>query len=521
MLTLQSSSLDWALNHVMRFGDTDVLPVPFEYTAIQSTWPTLRTYLEKIDVLSWTVRAHRSLLTPKGRFAFRVVTQLDPLDFLLFTGVVREIAEEIEKSRLAKENQVVFSYRVKTTSDGQLFDPTIGYEQFLERTQELSRKKQITHVALADIADFYNRIYHHRLEGALSNACSKSNHVSALMRLLSQWNGTESFGIPVGNAPSRVLAEILLADVDEALLSIKTNFIRYNDDYRIFCANAAEGYRVLAVLAETLYKNHGLTLAPQKTIVLTKTEFRDRFFSSPEDREITSLNAKFDKIIDELGLSSPYEEIVYDDLGPEQKELVDSLNLVELFDEEIKGKETDFAVVKFVLRRMGQLGDGSLVDELFKNLDKLYPAFPDMIQYLSSLKTLSRPRHEKIGSRVLELLKSSIISELEYHRIWALDLFTHGTEWDNEDRFMEFLADAKDQFSRRKLILALGRAHQRHWFQSQWRSFANESPWPRRALLAAASCLPPDARKHWYKAITPQLDELEKSVVKWAQANPF
>jgi len=27
---LQNNSLDWALQHVLRYGDTDVFPVPFE-----------------------------------------------------------------------------------------------------------------------------------------------------------------------------------------------------------------------------------------------------------------------------------------------------------------------------------------------------------------------------------------------------------------------------------------------------------------------------------------------------------
>lgn len=122
---------------------------------------------------------------------------------------------------------------------------------------------------------------------------------------------------------------------------------------------------------------------------------------------------------------------------------------------------------------------------------------------------------------MIDLLEESLVSELQYHRIWALNLFTHTTQWDNESRFFKMLGETRDPFSRRKLILAMGRAHERHWFQSQWRNLMNESPWPRRALLAGASCMPPDARKHWYKSIMPQLDELEKVVVKWVKANPF
>jgi hypothetical protein len=67
----------------------------------------------------------------------------------------------------------------------------------------------------------------------------------------------------------------------------------------------------------------------------------------------------------------------------------------------------------------------------------------------------------------------------------------------------------------------MGRAHQTHWFQKQWRNLFNESPWPKRALIAAASCMQADARKHWYNSIVARLDPLEKAVMRWASANPF
>ncbi|WP_334839210.1 hypothetical protein [Nostoc sp.] len=75
--------------------------------------------------------------------------------------------------------------------------------------------------------------------------------------------------------------------------------------------------------------------------------------------------------------------------------------------------------------------------------------------------------------------------------------------------------------SKRQLILAMGRASQRHWFQSQWRSLFDEPHWSRRALLAGASCMPGDARKHWYRSVEARLDPLERAVMKWARQYPF
>ena len=64
----------------------------------------------------------------------------------------------------------VFSYRVLIGENGQIFDPNIGYEQFLNRAKILSQNNLLSFVVTTDIADFYSRIYHHRLENALQSA---------------------------------------------------------------------------------------------------------------------------------------------------------------------------------------------------------------------------------------------------------------------------------------------------------------------------------------------------------------
>ena len=162
-----------------------------------------------------------------------------------------------------------------------------------------------------------------------------------------------------------------------------------------------------------------------------------------------------------------------------------------------------------------------MVDHALGSLNSLHPAFPEIIDYLKNIRSVSSSRRREIGHRVLSLLQDSLISELDYHRMWALDLFTHSTEWDNEGSFFSLLGNSRDQLSRRKLILAMGRARQRHWFQSHWRNLSEEPPWPRRALLAAASCMPGDERQHWYKSVEARLDLLERAVMRWARANPF
>ncbi len=324
-----------------------------------------------------------------------------------------------------------------------------------------------------------------------------------------------------GGAPSRLLAETTLADVDEALLAAGIDFVRFNDDYRIFGDTYERCYRAITFLAETLYRNHGLNLQPQKTEVLTSEQFNARFLVTPLDRELDSLHARFERLAAELGLNDWYEPIEYDELDDDQKAAIDGLNLKELFREELQEDEPELPIIKFVLRRLSQLGDDGLVDDIFNDLDKLHPALPDICRYVQSLRHLGAADRSALGSRMLDLLNGSVVSELPYHRMWILDLFVHSQEWDNEPRFFNLYGTEGDPACRRNLILAMGRARQAHWFQSQWRTLFDQPHWPRRALLAGASCMAPDARRHWYRSIEPQLDVLERAVARWAQHYPF
>jgi hypothetical protein len=520
MLTIQEQSLDWALAHVQKQGDTDVLPPLFEYHAIAHDWIAVRTFLSSQDVLAWKVRPHRVLLAPKALYGFRAVTQLDPFDFLVFTAIVKEIASDLESGRIPVSEERVFSYRYRHAADGTMFDPSVGYINFLLRADKRTQR-DCEYVAVTDIADFYARIYHHRLEGALEAATTKRNHTKAIHHLLSGWNGTETFGIPVGSAPARLLAETCIADVDAALLARDTDFIRYNDDYRIFARSHEDAYRSLSLLADTLYRNHGLTLQQRKTDILSVAEFRKRYLSLPARVELESLKSKFTELIESAGLDNPYEPIDYDDLDDDQKELVDGLNLLGLLEEQLRGEgEIDIPTVRFVLRRLGQLGNIEAAEIALDCLDRLHPVLPAFVEYLLELD-LDKAAKQHLGKRVISLMTDSLVSDLEYHRVWSLEPFARSADWDNEGAFLGLLGRASDPGTRRQLILALGRSAQRHWFQSQWRTPFDEQDWPRRAVIAAASCLPTDARKHWYKSIESRLDPLELAVMKWARSAPF
>lgn len=104
--------------------------------------------------------------------------------------------------------------------------------------------------------------------------------------------------------------------------------------------------------------------------------------------------------------------------------------------------------------------------------------------------------------------------------MWLLNTFTSDNQWNNETKFTGLFNNCHDEYSQRKLILALGRSHQHFWFRSKRRNITQFNPWLKRAFLVASSCLPGDQFEHWYKSV-PGLDKLEKIICRWAVDNKF
>ena len=155
------------------------------------------------------------------------------------------------------------------------------------------------------------------------------------------------------------------------------------------------------------------------------------------------------------------------------------------------------------------------------SIEYLYPVFPEVIKYLRRLHGQIQKDQEALGKRILDLLDNSIVSHLEFHRLWLFSLFAADSGWGNGGRFVSLLASNGDLCSQCKLTLALGQSGQDFWFRARKRSVFEFGPWLRRAFLAGGSCLPTDERSHWYRGLESRLDPLELAVTRWARANPY
>ncbi len=149
-----------------------------------------------------------------------------------------------------------------------------------------------------------------------------------------------------------------LVDLDQALIGAGRRYCRYSDDIRIFCKTESEATAALEHLATHLFNTHGLTLQPQKTLVLKNSDYvKAAFHHERRARGNESLGAKLQELLEAEGWDDEYEEeIDYDDLPEETQEEVNKLNLLEVLREQLLADRIDPIVSSFVLHRIKQLG---------------------------------------------------------------------------------------------------------------------------------------------------------------------
>lgn len=523
-LTITDKALDWALQHARTYSDTDIFPDVFEFEAIADSWNEVKTAIQASDILNWKVRPFRRCLVPKHRFGFRISTQLDPLDFLVFTALIYEIGDKLEAQRIPIADNIVHSYRFSPATDGRMFSEEYTFRTFQQASHDACENLKPSHIVIADIADFFPRLYTHRIDNAIGGALGAGHmHATALKNLIGHWAGAYSYGIPVGSAASRLIAEVTLSDIDQLLLSEGTNYVRYSDDFRIFCRSEAEAYKYLTLIARSLIENHGLTLQQNKTKIIPVDVFRRDYLRENERRELDTLSERFYELLEEIGIVDTYSEIDYDTLSEDAQEAIDQLNLEGILQEQINEEEPDLSLLKFLLKRLGQLGDTDALNLIFDNFGKFVPVVRETIGYLLRLDGLTAAHKAELGKKLIEIYKdeSSTASHLEYSRMYMLRPFALDGEWNSDDQYVMLYNDAIDEFSRRELLLAMGRSKKDFWFRSRKQSLNLMSPWLRRAFIYGASCLPAEEYKHWIRGIDGQLDDMERAIATWAKKNPI
>ncbi len=496
MDTLHAESVNWAIAHLLRFGDTDVLPVPFEFQAIRTFKTDVVAHLTSLDLEAYRTRAYVRVLTPKHPMGFRVISQLDPIDTVILTAIAYEASAAVEAFRAAPELKVACSHRLAPQPDGTLFVSDSGWIDFHRRSTELANPNWVTHVVCADVADFYNQAYHHRVENALEAAGVPALRAKCVERLLSSLTAGTSRGIPVGPTGSAVLAEALLADVDAFLQRKRTVHTRFVDDFRIFAPSSASALKSLHDLTEYLYSTHRLSLQGSKTKILPLASFRNNELYDPGEVEEASKRQKLvAAALESTGYAVPFDELKTMGIAPTVDFMAVASVLSDLFDEATTGP-LRVGLAKHVLRRAMALRVRALVPKVVAALPRSLPVLPDAVNYL--VRVANDKNYAEIGQSLRALLETSDYRELPVVRIWCLHAFAVIPELCEADVAFGLAEASTDPVVSGRFSALLAKAHRTiDWVRERKETWANTPPPVQRAIVWAASVLSSDERRAW------------------------
>lgn len=211
------------------------------------------------------------LLAPSGSNGFRITTKIHPFWNLYLNGLGLAIAEANEPNR----SERVHSYRLGGEEPA-FFDRSRSWRTYKEATlQEEALKQDGCVVVQTDISSFYEHIYHHRLEAVIKDLAEADSTVALQIdRILSKLASGRSFGLPVGGQCARVLAEVMMTPIDQALSDAGIIWHRYVDDFTLICESRQQAYKALSELSNAL-ADYGLSLNRTKTTTLSAKHYAD------------------------------------------------------------------------------------------------------------------------------------------------------------------------------------------------------------------------------------------------------
>lgn len=500
------SALALSIKNIVKFGDTDIFPFPYETRMFSDIFKKLidslkDTHNDFSNRLNECPPVNISTCSTVGYNGYRWATQIDPYWNSYFLGLVLSISDKIEKARVSEE--FVYSYRYfPDFVQGSLFNKDVNWRKFQKDSLELAKNDlSINYVVTCDIADFYTRIYHHRLENALDRIDQKREISSKIKKLIQTFSGTNSYGLPVGGPASRILAELALDSLDHILMISGIRYKRYVDDFIIFCETKEDAHSALTLISRKLMENEGLTLQKHKTNILSKDEFtsltQSKLFGLDED-EGSPMKAKF--------MSLPIRFDPYSQNAAEQyeeiKESLKDFDLLGMLSNELQKSKINQPFSKQLVRAFAATGDKVLSDAfnvIFDSISELHPIFNTIIQVATTnWSRFEEPTKTLIRAKLIELIKTdSFILKTELNLAYVVKLFTKENNVESQTILTEIHRTNTDSILITLVVTqAMAKWNTHYWLSELRRTFPTMTPWQRR-LFIVSSYLLGDEGKHW------------------------
>lgn len=499
---LTDESLDFARAHITAFYDTDFYPKPFEYSALWYFWDEVKEHLKRARPAELFVGPPRAIAWPKARGGFRVVHQLEPLDAIVYVALTHSVADQIADARMGPE--VACSYRM-SVDDSSFFGEGSGFNLYRARCEYLSGVYR--YVLSTDISDFYNQIYLHRVGNAIESATGDRTAGLQIEQFITRLNNKASQGIPIGPAPSVVLAEAVMIDVDQHIHNMGLDHVRYVDDIRIFGDSRKELESCLEDLVIYLHENHRLNVVGDKTsIKLTSDFLHDELKNHYQLEKL--------EILHDIEVTNPYSAHVEDERDEDDDDdreardpgevLLDALTRVRKFG------MVDLAVIRAIIRRAKAKRFGEIAELLVGEIEFFAPAANDVALYLARLT-------DSQLQSVLPLFVEGCANgryDRQCLRIWMEWLFSNRSVLLKNRTIQQFIKTKGSAVAQATAAITMRNLA---WAKSAKGKVLSHASWDRRSFLHALSVLSGDELSKFIPTILkhPAMTPTDLWVANW------
>lgn len=514
-MKLPGESFEFAKKHIENYYDSDFFPKPLEFRAIFSLWDEVKAYLCTNDVNTFIVECPLAYAVPKHSRGYRIAHQLDPMNSLIYTAFAHFIAEDVEKNRIPVDEKVACSYRINLDANGNFFAKGTGYNDFATKSLELA--KTYNFVLQTDITDFYNQIYLHRLQNSIAICSPKLKVISGeIERFIIDINNKVSKGVPVGPAASIIMAEVLLSDIDQFILTKGYEYTRYVDDFRIFSNSNFDLKFLIHELTNYLYDNHRLTLEGSKTKIFETSKFIKNELLDPEaiekeevEKEINKLNLRV------INFYSEFEDILSEtEVSSDDKFKAQGEAFKKLMHEILSKDYFDLGLARHILRRSKKLRSRAIIPQLLDNLDYFAPAIRDVILYLDSVTNEKMIEMNK--DRFIALLDKSEAIKFPYFKYWMEYYFSTHKGFFNYPKIRQFILTTTNI---RNSALYAETSKSVYWVRQYKNKLFCLGAWEKRAIMLASKVLSKDERDNWMENVERNTNNfLDKVIAKFIRS---
>ena len=199
----------------------------------------------------------------------RLLTRLSVADARAYDRAVASIARRIERSL----SPAAMANRVRGCVAG---SATVELEPWRTARRRFARvagawTARLPSTGIGDVRNCYASVRDDVLDRRLRHLDATASEIRALRRLLERFHEHGVAGLPIGPHPSAILANAVLAPVDEALADAGLRHLRWVDDVIVFAPTERRASDALGIFGDALAELR-LDAATEKTRLVDRLE---------------------------------------------------------------------------------------------------------------------------------------------------------------------------------------------------------------------------------------------------------